>query len=82
MKHRSIGDRMKRAKSLRQRKEIAEEWAIEWQRRQALLRQELEQALAGKRPAAFVSAALKEDGDKHFRGLLTLIDALTDDDIL
>ena len=83
-KHRSIGERMQRAKSLASRREAALDWAANWLADQDETISALEQAI---RRGDLVAAGrycgqIKTISDKSLVALPKVIDALADEDAL
>lgn len=79
----SIGEKMRRAQTLEQRKSAANAWRQSWLTDQNNLVQRLERAAVKGDHAELVSAigALKEATRKRFIGLNTVISALADPEI-
>lgn len=83
MKHRSIGERIRKAQNLALRQVIAMEWAATWQVEHDGLICILERAVSTHDfdTAARMTRQLKAVGHKRFRGMRTVITALADEDI-
>lgn len=79
---RAIGERMKRAGSLAVRREIAHDWAANWQRDhiETLAKIERLVGLGRASDAGQYIGQLKALSEKGFRGLETVIEALSDED--
>lgn len=81
--HRSISQRLKRAKSVESKQEAAQDWAANWQREQAGLIRDLEQAISNDDydQLCIVSGQLKAVTEKRFDALPKVITALIGADI-
>jgi phenylalanine-4-hydroxylase len=83
MKRLSIGERMRKAKSLQTRHEIATDWSANWQAEHDDLVRQIEKALQFRdvAKAGQFLGQLKAVGEKRFPALQRVIDALSDEDI-
>lgn len=81
---RAIGERLKRAKTLSARVEVATDWALSWQHDHDASLRDLEKAVSHQDwdAAARASGNLKVIGDKRFPALHRVIEALSDEDIV
>lgn len=79
----SIGEKMRRARTLKERKAASVAWRSDWLAEQSNLIQRLERAVGSGRHGDLVSAigALKEVTRKRFDGLNSVISGLADPDI-
>lgn len=82
MKHRSIGERMTRAKTLDSRREAALDWAANWREDHEETLALIERALQTGRISAAGQALgqLKALNDKAMSALPRVIEALADED--
>lgn len=82
-RHRSIGERMARAKTIAARREAATDWAINWQDDHDATLRDLEKAVASRdwNAAARATGQLKAIAEKRFPALHRVIEALSDEDI-
>jgi hypothetical protein len=76
--HRSISQRLKRAKSIESKMEAAQDWAANWQREQEGLIRDLEQAISNDDydQLCIISGQLKAVSQKRFIALPKVISAL------
>ena len=83
-KHRSIGERIRRAKSLDSRREAALDWAANWRADHIDTLMQLERALGERNLAAAGQCLgqLKALDDKAMTALPRVIEALADDDVV
>jgi hypothetical protein len=83
-KHRSIGERLRKTKSLSVRQEIALEWAVDWINDHDQTLAQVERHLGQRQiaEAGLCLGQLKALNDKLMSALPRVIEALTDDDIL
>lgn len=81
--HKSIGERMRRAKTLDKRRETAMDWAASWYADHLSVIYELEKALQHRDVASAgrYCGQLKVLHDKALSALPRVIDALSDEDI-
>ena len=79
MQHRSISQRLKKAKSIEVRREILRDWSAAWQREQMELIGQLEQAIKHDDYDALCIATgqLKAVSQKKFEALPRVIETLT-----
>ena len=83
-KHRSIGERLRKAKTLAARVETATDWALNWQEDHDATLLNLEMAVSRRDwdAAARSTGQLKAMAEKRFPALHKVIDALSDEDIV
>lgn len=82
MAHRSIKDRIRRAKSNEVRREVLTDWAANWRSDQEDIVRQFERAVSRRDYDALASLTgqLKAVTEKRFEGLASVIDALTEAD--
>lgn len=82
--HRSVNGRLRTAKSLATRREIALEWAALWRDHHENLIAQLEKSLGAGRivEAGRLLGELKDESAKRFTGLASVIEKLADEDIV
>lgn len=80
---RAIGERLRRAKSLESRKEVALDWYANWHQDHLNTLQQVEKALQFRdvEDAGRILGQLKALHEKAFGALPRVIEALADDDI-
>lgn len=83
MTRRAIGERMRKAGSLKVRREVAQDWAANWLRDHTETLAKLERAIGAGRlgDAGQYLGQLKALNDKAMSALPRVIDALSDEDI-
>jgi hypothetical protein len=83
-KHRSIGYRIERARTLAVRREVATDWSINWYADHLETLSNLEKALGARdiASAGRYCGQLKALHEKAFAALPRVIEALTDEDIV
>lgn len=79
MKHRSINQRLNRAKSLDTKREILTDWTANWKGEQLILIKQLEHAISNDDydQLCIVAGQLKAVTDKRFDALPKIFDKLT-----
>ena len=81
--HKSVGERLRKAKSLEARREVGLEWAASWaeEHERALSAVERAVRMGDLANARLSVARLREHTDKRLAALPNVVEKLTDEDI-